>query len=369
MLVTTIKKYLRHLGFRNVDTYLTGNEAWKAMQNETYQVVVMDWKLRGVSGLSFYNRIRSHPRMSHTPTVILCGFAGKEDFRILEEISSTSFLEKPFQFQIFEKAMNSTSVCSSLDIQLSEIAGIIIDHSKSSSSDLLKEIVAVAKTTGYQFKFLVASGSYFMHLRQYLRAEAIWELATKLNPKSVLAMTELAKTNLRLNRPVKSLALLETDKARAFFERALQIDDEQPIAQAGLTVANNLKEYLDLTKENKPFNLKLASTLNVVGMAFVCDNQVDKGIEQHKSALCFIHDPAMLARLQFNLGLAYLGKGDMTKAQNYMFESMANADLEFIKPEIFHSKIVSGMTFRNLADPDYADTLDLSDYDHEGLTV
>jgi tetratricopeptide (TPR) repeat protein len=331
----------------------------------------MDWKLRGISGLCLYNRIRNYPKLAHTPTVVLCGFVGKEDFRLLEEMSNTAFLEKPFQLAIFEKTMRSTQVSSEIDIILAEIAGCLIEKSSNDSVELLKEILITAKKTGYQFKFLVAAASYFMHLKNYLLAEAIWEIAIKINPKSVSVMTELAKTNLRLNRPIKSLALLDqadrfapgnierlclmgesglalldTDKARAYFLKALQIDSDQIIARAGITVANNLKDYLDINKNYKPFNLRLASTLNVVGMAYIRNEELDKGIEQYRSALCFVHDSGTLSKLQFNLGLAYLRKGDRKNAQNYIFESMGNADESFLKPGVLHSKLVSGMNFR-----------------------
>jgi tetratricopeptide (TPR) repeat protein len=179
-------------------------------------------------------------------------------------------------------------------------------------------------------------------------------------------MTEMAKVHLRLDHPVESLRLLteanhfspgnierlclmgeagldlfQTDKAQEYFRRALQIDDENLTARQGTVVSKNLADYLKSLDNSTPLREKFASTLNLIGITYIKNNQINNGIEQYHCAMAFIHDLPTISRLQFNLGLAYYRSGDHRLALEWLSESIKNSSPSFKKPQIWFDKIQS----------------------------
>ncbi|MGK3946381.1 hypothetical protein ABK046_49505, partial [Streptomyces caeruleatus] len=78
------------------------------------------------------------------------------------------------------------------------------------------------------------------------------------------------------------------------------------IANAGVTIANNLAEHLADKGQSQSVTAKFASSLNIIGITFVRNKMASRGIEQYRAAMCFVHDESVLAKVHFNLGMAYL---------------------------------------------------------------
>src|SRR5690606_27379244 len=83
--VLMIENYMRAIGTREFDKFNNGKEAWDAICARDYDLIVMDWKQKGMSGLCLYNRIRAERRTVRVPVIVMSGFVHKEDFRLLDE--------------------------------------------------------------------------------------------------------------------------------------------------------------------------------------------------------------------------------------------------------------------------------------------
>jgi tetratricopeptide (TPR) repeat protein len=135
------------------------------------------------------------------------------------------------------------------------------------------------------------------------------------------------------------LTLQQPKQARDYFKKVLAIDVESSIAAAGLTISNNMEEHLGKYNQAQPLAMKFSSILNVIGITYVRNKEFDRGIEQYIAAMSFIQDDHVLARLQFNLGLAYLRARRFNHAENWFTSSSKLASEDFLKPALFLEKI------------------------------
>ncbi|RYZ55248.1 MAG: response regulator, partial [Proteobacteria bacterium] len=365
-LTNLIQNYLAEERSDYVDVCHNAIDGWKAMQKFNYNLIVMDWNSKGLSGLALYNRLRSKPELRRVPVIILTGSMARENFRIIEDNKCTLVLEKPFELQIFENAVESIRKRQKADSQVTELACQIINMHKGDRKKIYQTLKDTTAKIPCKFDFLLAAGQYLYYLHEYRLAQKAYEDAARLEPHNVTLMTEMAKVHLRLDHPIESLRLLteanhfspgnierlclmgeagldlfQTDKAQEYFRRALQIDGENLTARQGTIVTNNLADYLKSVEKSQPLREKFASTLNLIGITYIKNNQIKNGIEQYHCAMAFIHDLPTTARIQFNLGLAYFRSGDHRLALEWLNESMKNSDSSFKKPQIWYEKIQS----------------------------
>ena len=82
----------------------TGEEGLETLRNQTYDIVIVDYKLPGMDGLEFLRRIEeSHPG---SMKVLLTAY--KED-KVIDEanrIGVDDFIEKPFTAKTIEESLS-----------------------------------------------------------------------------------------------------------------------------------------------------------------------------------------------------------------------------------------------------------------------
>ncbi|MGR9107115.1 MAG: response regulator [Gammaproteobacteria bacterium] len=103
---------LESFGFR-VDEAASGQEALDeiraARHSQPYQLVLMDWKMPGMSGLEASRQIKTEAPQGQAPVIIMVSAYGREElFRRAEEIGLNAFLVKPVsQATLFETVLQS----------------------------------------------------------------------------------------------------------------------------------------------------------------------------------------------------------------------------------------------------------------------
>ncbi|MBC7534042.1 MAG: response regulator [Oligoflexus sp.] len=363
-LTNMIQNYLMNVRTDYVEVCHDAVDGWAAVQKFNYNLIVMDWKSKGLTGLALYNRLRMRPETRKVPIIILTGSMTKSNFRILEDNKCTLVLEKPFEMRNFETAVESIRQSQKADIQINELACQIIDQQKGNRKKIYESVKSITGKLPCKFEFMLAAGQYLIYLKEFKLAQKILEGAARLEPHNVTLMTEMAKVHLRLDHPTESLKLLteanhfspgnierlclmgeagldlfQTDKAQEYFKRALQIDEENVTAKQGKVISHNLAHYLQTVEDAKPLQAQFASTLNLIGITYIKNNQIKNGIEQYHCAMAFIHDLPTIARIQFNLGLAYFRSGEKKLALEWLDESKKNSDDSFTKPYMWYEKI------------------------------
>jgi len=81
----------------SVETVRTGEDAWSKLAARSYDLVVCDFNLGGLSGLELFERVRSQPTASYTKFVFITGeLLDPPQIAALEERGAVA-LQKPFQ--------------------------------------------------------------------------------------------------------------------------------------------------------------------------------------------------------------------------------------------------------------------------------
>ncbi|RZA11345.1 MAG: response regulator, partial [Proteobacteria bacterium] len=85
-----------HLGASETDLIevaANANDGWAAILRYNFQLIVMDWRCKGINGLALYNRIRARPETRKIPVIILISGIERSNFKI-EDKKCTFILEK-----------------------------------------------------------------------------------------------------------------------------------------------------------------------------------------------------------------------------------------------------------------------------------
>lgn len=89
-----IKLHLSDIGI-TVDVYFDGVTGWQNIQQESYDLIILDIMLPGLDGLEICKRIRSTSK-SYTPILMLTSRSSEVDRVLGLELGADDYLTKPF---------------------------------------------------------------------------------------------------------------------------------------------------------------------------------------------------------------------------------------------------------------------------------
>ncbi len=108
-----VHKMLYNLGFLNVHEVKDGKEAQDKIEaaiklKKPYELLIIDWNMPEVTGLTLLRKLRSDPRTESVPFVMLT--TNKQKHQVLEAIRSgvTTYLSKPFSVEVLRDKLKET---------------------------------------------------------------------------------------------------------------------------------------------------------------------------------------------------------------------------------------------------------------------
>ena len=111
MLNESIEEYLQVEG-HSVDSFFDGLDALKTIQNNSYDLLILDINVPGIDGLSFLERI--HELKIHTPTIYISALVDIEDISRAYNLGCFDYLKKPFHLK--ELALRLDRIVLSNDV-------------------------------------------------------------------------------------------------------------------------------------------------------------------------------------------------------------------------------------------------------------
>lgn len=82
------------------------NQAVEYLQNENFDLVIMDKLLSGVDGTQVCQSIRNTEGISNTPILMMSGFDGAREMCL--SAGATNFIAKPFEIDGFLQSIEAT---------------------------------------------------------------------------------------------------------------------------------------------------------------------------------------------------------------------------------------------------------------------
>ncbi|MEA1892772.1 MAG: response regulator, partial [Campylobacterota bacterium] len=96
MLNESIYEYLDSIGHQ-IDSFLDGMQAFEAMKESSYDLLILDINVPNLDGLSFLERV--HKLKIHTPTIYISALVDIEDISCAYDLGCYDYLKKPFHLK------------------------------------------------------------------------------------------------------------------------------------------------------------------------------------------------------------------------------------------------------------------------------
>ena len=96
-----MKKILVELGFSNIVEADDGSTAWIAIEEannsgQPFGVILSDWNMPKMQGIELLQKVRSHPKMSNTPFLLVTAESEKDQVVSAVKAGVSNYIIKPF---------------------------------------------------------------------------------------------------------------------------------------------------------------------------------------------------------------------------------------------------------------------------------
>ncbi len=99
----TVKTFLSEVGYK-VDTCIEGNEAHKKIYDNSYQLVILDIMLPGMSGHELLQEFR---KLNNTPVLMMTALSDDENQIKAFDAEADDYVTKPFKIQLLLKRVEA----------------------------------------------------------------------------------------------------------------------------------------------------------------------------------------------------------------------------------------------------------------------
>jgi len=100
------KNILGQLGIKNVDEADDGTTALPKIQQNQYDVVLLDWNMPQMSGLELLKAVRADPATKGVPIIMVTAEALKDNIVAAAQAGVNDYVVKPFTAAVLEEKLN-----------------------------------------------------------------------------------------------------------------------------------------------------------------------------------------------------------------------------------------------------------------------
>ena len=91
-----IRNILRQLGFTNFVEADDGVQAWEVLLRDRVEFIVSDWNMPNMTGIDLLRKVRSDPRTTHIPFLMVTAEAQQENIIEAVQARVSNYIVKPF---------------------------------------------------------------------------------------------------------------------------------------------------------------------------------------------------------------------------------------------------------------------------------
>jgi two-component system chemotaxis response regulator CheY len=101
-----IKNLLRDLGFNNTQEADDGLTALPMLQNGSFDFLVSDWNMPGMTGIDLLKAVRSDEKLSKLPVLLVTAESKREQIIEAAQAGVNGYVVKPFTATTLEEKIN-----------------------------------------------------------------------------------------------------------------------------------------------------------------------------------------------------------------------------------------------------------------------
>lgn len=369
-----VEHLLYNFAVPKVTCFQSSVEALAAAEHQDFDFFILDWKLPEISGAAVFNRLRDSEKYCDVPIIVSSAFLEKPDLALLGEYLLTGVLEKPLQKSVFQRTVETLYAES---LWLEEKKDTLTDiFAKMEGGHFDDTVVALEKlldSAPHPLPIGCAAARILINSKHIEQAEHLLIQLLKKEPETILPLHLLGKVKILQKKYVEAQRILKNAYTRSpknlerlnligtaamhnldyaeadtFFKKALDIDKSSSEAQAGAKLVKNIFDYI--ADERNTHEESLASLLNSIGIAHIRSRKYAQGIEFYLAAIPHLGDTKLEARLQFNIGLAYMRWNKNKAAARHLQEAKA-LDPSFEKIHSLEQRIASAVKLEEKLKP------------------
>lgn len=87
---------LRQMGFKNIDQAKDGTEALDKISKTAYGLVLSDWNMEPMDGLTMLKSVRANPATKHLPVILITAESKPENIIAAKQAGVNNYIVKPF---------------------------------------------------------------------------------------------------------------------------------------------------------------------------------------------------------------------------------------------------------------------------------
>lgn len=101
-----IKSLLAQLGYNNVDEAENGRDGLYKLKQSKYDLVLLDWNMPEMDGITLLQEIRKDPQLKDTPVIMVTAEAKKENVLLAIQSGANNYIVKPFTAETLKEKMD-----------------------------------------------------------------------------------------------------------------------------------------------------------------------------------------------------------------------------------------------------------------------
>ena len=101
------KYILTQLGFTNITEAKSGREALTKLEKQNVDLIISDWNMEDIDGLTLLRVIRKHPKTASMPFIMATGRSDKEQVKEAISFGVNNYIIKPFDAGTMKKRIEA----------------------------------------------------------------------------------------------------------------------------------------------------------------------------------------------------------------------------------------------------------------------
>ena len=101
------KYILTQLGFKDIIEAKSGRDALSKLEGANVQLIISDWNMEDIDGLTLLRVIRKHPKTASMPFIMATGRSDKEQVKEAISFGVNNYIIKPFDVGTMKKRIEA----------------------------------------------------------------------------------------------------------------------------------------------------------------------------------------------------------------------------------------------------------------------
>jgi DNA-binding response OmpR family regulator len=362
--VNTLEQVSQMLGFKTFSGFTDGSLAWNFLQEQNVKpdLLIMEWRIPGLSGSQLVQRLRQEGSEPFTLIVYSSLVKTTSDKILLREMGVSEVIEKPIDQKKLKQILETVMIEDKNPKEVKNAERLIRQHLKAKKLGAARQLFDETMKKGgfaeqirleleatiafYQDKFDLASrqaieslhiggqtltllnllGKIFMKLRRFEEANRFFDKAKEISPHNIERLAMIAESHAEQGENEAASQQLEAAKA-IDADNSLVVETDAKLALS----SGDHKKLATIVNDSKNID-SIVSFMNNRAIALVNQEQFSEAIDLYATALKSLgRRKNFQPVVHYNMSLAYIKNGDLKKATKSLKAAAADLDSPLFK--------------------------------------